>query len=317
MAYRAAPSFAVSRSTNLAATRRTATGTSPCASWVSRRKCKMLLWNRFRQVRTMHPLRHRLEEFVIGNYTTPVHMDERIGGNLKQRRTSGPSFRGTTGGLSSERSDYYLHRTGFTTLYRATAAGRLKEVFLDNEKLHLAKTTSGPSCASDFGFDNYGVFYHWTPDVWAADLYASYCKRTVNSQYDVCVVKMVVRSWDAMVEGATWTLEYGEEWRQLVWHARNRQQYTGEIGRKHRKTDVFIGPMSCDATKVFNAMGTWESVTEQNVFRYGDHGEVAIQHVFHMPDVMSALDDKVQVDLFRCYPENKWLPDPKTWIAGR
>lgn len=133
-------------------------------------------------------------------------------------------MRGEAGGA---RAEYSNRPKGYTTLYHATASARLKQVFLDDEKIYLSNTMPGPDYANDLGWDSYGVLFYWTPQMWVADLYARYCQKALGMPWDVCLMKMVARPGDISLEGGlTWKLEYGDDWRKLIWHSKNRKEYS-------------------------------------------------------------------------------------------
>lgn len=202
------------------------------------------------------------------------------------------------GGAGEAREDYSNKPQGYTTLYRATTAGRLKDVFKENEKFDLTKTMPGPSHANDFGFDSYGVLFYWTPQMWVADEYARYCERAIGFKWDVCVLKMIARPYDVGIENATWELEYGDEWRKLLWYSRNREQYPDDIAERYEKTKVFIGPIS--ATSVLDQLRNWQQITEDHVLKqYGDHGDQAIQYVWKGMHAMAYMNGRCTIDLFR------------------
>ena len=268
----------------------------------------------FALIRRMHPLRHWLEEFIINNYLSLGNVEDRIRSAMKAQQNVQPSIRGGAGG---DRGDYSKKPPGYTTLYRATTAGRLKNVFKENDAVDLREATCRPEAASDFGWDSYGTFAYWTPQMWVADEYARYCERAIGFKWDVCVLKMVARPWDVRIEGATWELEYGDTWGKLVWYSRNRAHYPEDIRQKYEKTKVFIGPISGNATSAFQKLGDWEKVTEEHILRqYGSHGDQALQFVWKGPGAMAYMNDRCTVDLFR-YAEKKWVQDPRTWVAGR
>ncbi|KAJ4985503.1 hypothetical protein SVAN01_08974 [Stagonosporopsis vannaccii] len=268
----------------------------------------------FEFVRSWHPLRYWLELFVVSNYLSLVSMDKRALAVVQQSQGDILQLHG--GADSDFRADYYSKKAGYTTLYRTTTAGRLKNAYGDSDRIRLQKTISRPDVASDFGYEAYGSFSYWTPNAWVAELYGRFCERNVQNVHDVCVLKLVARDHDIEVPGKTWRLNYGYEWRKLVWYSRTQNDYPKDILDKHMATEVFIGPLSVDATPKFEAMSSWTDVTAANVCRQNDVGEEAVQYAFHMPKVLIELSDKSEVDLFR-FQSKKLLADPKTWVAGR
>lgn len=265
-------------------------------------------------VRSWHPLRYWLEMFVVDNYLSLVTMDDRARAIIQQSQQGTPQLRGGAG--DDSRANYFYRKAGYTTLYRTTSAGRLKAAYQDGDNVNLGKAMSRPDVSSDFGYEAFGSFSYWTPNMWVAELYGRFCQRNVQNIYDVCVLKLVARAHDIEIPGKTWRLSYGDEWRKLVWYSRTQEDYPKEILDKHQATKVFIGPLSVDATPTFIAMSGWQDVTAANVCKENYVGEEAIQYAFHTPPVMRELGNKSEVDLFR-FQSKKLLADPKSWVAGR
>lgn len=265
-------------------------------------------------VRSWHPLRYWLEVFIVGNYLSLASMEKRARAIIQQSQSGIPQLRGGAG--EDGRADYFTKKAGYTTLYRATIAGNLKKVFLDDDKVDLSGSMSRPKVASDFGYEANGSFSYWTPNEWVAELYGKYCERNINNKYDVCIIKLVARAHDIEIPGKTWRLSYGDDWRKLVWHSRTQKIYPEELRNKYEATRIFIGPLSVDATPKFTAMSTWKDVTEANVCRRNYLGEEAVQYAFRGPTTMFELGNKAEIDLFRFHTKKR-LADPKTWVAGR
>ena len=120
-----------------------------------------------------------------------------------------------------------------------------------------------------------------------------------------------------------WRLEYGTDWRQLVYFSRNSKFYPDELIEKWEAHEALIGPVSSEATYKFKEMAEWRSVTEGHVYRYQRHpgSETLVERSQRMFKwkAMRSLNHKSIIDLFKWapYKEERWVADPKTWIDGR
>ncbi|KAL5461914.1 hypothetical protein PMIN06_001992 [Paraphaeosphaeria minitans] len=277
----------------------------------------------FSDIRCTQPLRVWLEEFITSNVLTMRLMDENLKDKLEHLRKPQSMLR-EGAGAEEERSKFKIARLGYDTLYRATTTERLKNVFLEtgvtleNCMQHVA--FSQPP--NDFGWAGYGTMFYFTKQDFVAQWYAEYAANCIQNKHDVVVLRICSKQQTTQPFNKTWKLEYGDDWRRLVWHSRNSKPFPKQLKEKFSNCDVITGPISINATSTNRRMKDWTEVNESHVFNirpWGQGGPTVqgTQHVFKWPDVMQDLNEKVDVDLFKCYPVIKRLATPRKWIACR
>jgi hypothetical protein len=278
----------------------------------------------FSDVRPTQSLLFWVEEFIISNILTMRMLNEHLTNKIKEMQQPRSSLRGGAG-IDLARVEYDITRPGYDTLYRATTTERLKKVFLASGKVALENTmpyTAFSQPANDFGWGGYGTMFYWTKNDFVAQRYAEYYANCVKNKYAVVIIRLFGKQVYTQPPGKTCKMEYGDEWRQLLWHSRNEKAFPKTLRDKFLAHDVVIGPISINATALYQKMDKWDEVSYSNVFTvrpWGADGPVVegSQHVFRFPDIMQGLNEKVDVDLFRCFPQVKYLPTPQQWIEGR
>lgn len=266
----------------------------------------------FNDIRATRPLKAWASYFVETNWLILCDMNNTLENHLEDlvsRRIS--SLRGGGGGDGPHVSTELEWKiAGHTTLYRATTAQRLKAVYKDDGTIHLQKTMED-IVAGDFSWTDKG--YYWTPQKWVAERYAMYCSQNCKVPGNVVIIRMVCPSYE--VDGKAWRLEYGDDWRKLLWYSRNRETYPEEI-QKQRKS-VIIGPLCVNHTKEITKMKTWMEISEKHVF--SRNGEVGLQVAWVDGTEMQKIGPlvKQKLDLFKVFPQIKHIPNPKGWIEGR
>jgi hypothetical protein len=270
-------------------------------------------------VRSFHPLRYWLEEFIVSNFLSLQTLDKRIKGASQPGQTGQVQMRG--GGPKDPRSDFYYRESATITLYRVTTTARLQDVFLPNDTHDLSNAYSQPGRAHDFGHIRKGAFYYFTRQEWVIQLYAAYFPKCVNER-DVCVLKVMGKEADIAPLGTrTWRMGEDDEWRELVWHSKKQVAFPESTRDKHRLTRTFIGPICVECNDNFVTKKSYKDITKANVARKGKlpKSDLGMQWVFQDKDTMSDLNSKVKVDLFKWNgPENDWyISKPRLWVDGQ
>jgi hypothetical protein len=213
------------------------------------------------EVRSTNALRFWLQHFICENLLILETLNQRIEHSLKILQGVFPQLRG--GG--QDRSDYYLQQAGHTTLYRATSASRLAQVFKD-EDLHLEKMCMRQPPPSDFSLDR--TAYYWSPQNWVAEQFALYTQKNCKIPGDVAILRILCPSHH--LQGVrTWKFDFGEEWQKLVWHSCGEELYPTKINDKWESASMIIGPVSINHIRDFFRMKSWSEVTERNISSKG------------------------------------------------
>ncbi|KAL1795000.1 hypothetical protein ACET3X_006816 [Alternaria dauci] len=280
----------------------------------------------FNDVRNTAPIYHWIMELVLENLWTLENLSERLNRNLLVLQSGQKSSSSLRGGASEYRSKYDLIQAGHTTLYRSTSARRLENVF-GKTSVRLEKMCWMPMAPNDFSFEK--VAYYWSNEHWVSERFAAYTSNIIQAPGNVYIIRALVPQ--GLLEGeGVWKLNFGDDWKKLVWHSRNSEPYPPNIQEKHDQSKIIIGPVSINETWAFRKMKSWKEVTESNtwIVRSESRNYHAMQYVWIGMRAMAAMNEplKDKWDIFRgnwlLCRQNAWadcrarhIPEPEKWVS--
>jgi hypothetical protein len=188
-----------------------------------------------------------------------------------------------TPGISSEfwNSDAAKSRRdepGRTVLFKGIDLARIHNLFGDDGRLkNIESLLSAPP--SDFSATR-SLFY-FTADYNVAEYYAAYAKRRTVCESIVMVMLSIPKQIiDDLEEPDLQRLYWDPRWKQLVWRSKLAKSLPPPL-RKYRNALLIIGHISKGAKDKFEAMETWESLTDDFVLRVPpSNSNIAVQYVF-------------------------------------
>jgi hypothetical protein len=267
----------------------------------------------FEDVHATRDLQAWIWESLLDNLLVLEQLNSRIENALRYQK-SGPSLRGGEGSFN-EMHGYSL--PGHKTLYRATTAARLQNVFVDSTRVRLEESL-GDLEPQDFTHTKYmPKTSYWSPQFWVARRYADYSKRRGNVPSDICILRMSCP--DYFFTGPDcWSLDYGDDWKQMVWHCRKTVNCPPSLVQKFSGKKTITGPMTMVSNSDLKKVTSWSKLTRENLWI--KNNEVAYQYVFVTP-IFLEVNDRVKgkVALFTVFQgkDIKFVPEPRQWVQTR
>ena len=186
----------------------------------------------------------------------------------------GPDIWGSTSAIAARNAP------GHTVLFKGLDQGRIAGLFDEAGTLDRISTLLS-SAPSDFSGTR-SLFY-FTPDYKVAVYYAAYAKRRANceSVLIVClsIPNAAIESLSAPdIQRIYWP---SNEWKELIWRCHTVKSLPSHL-RKYRQAILVIGTVSRKPDRIYNAMNSWQQVTESCLLRVGPSGQnnPAVQYVF-------------------------------------
>lgn len=195
---------------------------------------------------------------------------------LQQKNTPGigPDIWGSSSAIAA------LNTPGHTVLFKGLDQGRIAGLFDAAGNLDRISNLLSPAPTD---FSGTRSLFYFTPDHQVAVYYAAYAKRRANCE---SVVIICLRIPNAAIESLSapdipriyWP---SSEWKELIWRCRTAQTLPTYL-RKYRQAILVIGTISRKPNGIYQAMNSWQQVTETCLLRGGPAGQnnPTVQYVF-------------------------------------
>ncbi|KAF1912280.1 hypothetical protein BDU57DRAFT_522468, partial [Ampelomyces quisqualis] len=236
-----------------------------------------------RQIRLTMKLSDWLYTIVDTNWKTLEHLNSSVKSHLEASEPI-PSLRG--GGQDDSDAEPAVPQD-HVVLYKTLPFVAFKETFTEDGCIHLGKLQS--ERPTDFA--GRGGLY-LTPQLWVAMYYAD-ALNDICVSADVRTLSLHVPC-DYINSLKTWRLEYGDQWRELIWHSRRSEYYPAAWQKHHSRQELIIGPIAHGANQHFSKMKNWEKIGTKNVIMSKDGSDTSSQYVFMKTQTVQDLQEKVR-----------------------
>jgi hypothetical protein len=209
----------------------------------------------------------------VNNWFVLEQLDLKIKNNLLQQK-SAPSLRGGAGSVT----DYDYSLPAQTTLYQAIVTARLQGIFAGSSCVRLENEMDPVAKPGDFNHIRYmPSTSYWSPQPWVARRYAEYLLRGNRVPSEICVLRMAcpVHFFNGP---HTWNLEYGDDWRKMVWYSRKSVTCPADLIEKFTGKKTITGPLTMISDLEFKRSKSWTQTNPSN--RYVRSGETALRYAF-------------------------------------
>ena len=186
---------------------------------------------------------------------------------------------------------------GTIILYKGVARFRTEEIVPETGHININRLASTPP--TDFVGLAGAVFYFCT-DRDVAEHYCKYAKKRADI-HPTCILEMAVPN-SLITQACPDIVQYGDEWKQLIWHSRRGHHLPKEIRHLGRRA-LLIGDICHSHNKAIARLNHWSEITENCILytnretkdpRTGEISTIrvpATQYVWWGDDVMATLEE--------------------------